>query len=245
MEQGDLKKQIYQLVKLQELDKQIYALKEEKEEKPRQIQILEETFGQKKNKLQEIEKDIQSLLKEKKDKELELASKEEQIKKLQAQLYQLKTNKEYAAMLKEIENIKADVSLQEDKILIVMEKIEQRQKDIEIAKKDLLKEEAAFNAQKNEIQKRIKEIEEQILSLEEKRKQLCFNIQPFLLSQYERILKNRDGLAIVKVINGACEGCNMRLPPQMINLIKMYERIINCEVCQRMLYLEEDLDEKS
>jgi predicted nucleic acid-binding Zn-ribbon protein len=180
-------------------------------------------------------------MKERKEKELELASKEEQLKKQQIQLYQLKTNKEYSAMLKEIEGIKADISLQEDKILELMDKIEKKQNELTQAKQNFAKEEQEFNTQKNKIELRIKEIEERLATLEIQRKEVSKDIKPEILTQYERILKNRDGLAIVKVNNHACAGCNMTLPPQMINLIKMYERIICCEICQRMLYLEEEI----
>jgi predicted nucleic acid-binding Zn-ribbon protein len=241
METSDLKEQIRSLIRLQAVDKEIYALREEKEQKPQEIENLKNEFESKKNNLQAIEKDIQNLLKERKDKELELASKEEQVKKLQIQLYQLKTNKEYTAMLKEIEGIKADISLHEDKILEIMDRIEKKQAELNQAKQDLAKEEEIFNNQKNKIELRIKEIEERLATLETQRKEITKEIKPQILMQYERILKNRDGIAIVKVNNSACSGCNMTLPPQVINLIKMYERIISCEVCQRMLYLEEDI----
>jgi predicted nucleic acid-binding Zn-ribbon protein len=122
-----------------------------------------------------------------------------------------------------------------------MDRIEKKQAELNQAKQELAKEEQIFNNQKNKIELRIKEIEERLSTLESQRKEITKEIKPQILMQYERILKNRDGIAIVKVSNSACSGCNMTLPPQMINLIKMYERIISCEVCQRMLYLEEDI----
>jgi predicted nucleic acid-binding Zn-ribbon protein len=75
--------------------------------------------------------------------------------------------------------------------------------------------------------------------LDARRKQIVPEIEPKILAQYERILLNRDGLAIVSVRNNSCGGCNMFVPAQVINLIKMYERIITCEICNRMLYIDE------
>jgi hypothetical protein len=72
------------------------------------------------------------------------------------------------------------------------------------------------------------------------RKQAVPEIDPKILSQYERILFNRDGLAIVSVKDNSCAGCNMFVPPQVINLIKMYERIVTCEICNRILYINEE-----
>jgi uncharacterized protein len=60
-----------------------------------------------------------------------------------------------------------------------------------------------------------------------------------MLKEYERILLSREGLAIVTVKDNSCGGCHMLVPPQVINLIKMYEHIITCEVCNRILYIKE------
>ena len=244
MQSLGLKEQISKLLDLQAVDSQIYALKEEKGVKPQEIKALDELFAQKKEDLKLSEKKLQDLLSQRKAKELELASKEESAKKLQAQLYQLKTNKEYAAMLKEIEGVKADASLLEDEILGVFENIDKEKAAIDKEKVAFSKEEEKYKQEKNNIQTRIKEIEQQLNQLEAQRKNVALGVEPRILAQYERILQNREGLAIVRVNNSACQGCNMSLPPQVINMIKMYERIISCEVCQRILYLEEDIPGK-
>lgn len=237
-----LKEQINRLNELQVVDTEIYALKDEKNKKPEEVKQLEALFEEKKNLLASLEKKQQDLLKERKGKELELATKEESIKKFQIQLYQLKTNKEYSAMIKEIEGQKADASLLEDEILETLDKIDKGKDNINKEKQNLSKEEEKLNIEKNKIQVRIKEIESRLAQLEAQRKNIIANIEPKILAQYERILNNRDGLAIVKVSNHACQGCNMSVPAQMINLIKMYERIISCEICQRILYLDEETE---
>jgi uncharacterized protein len=63
-----------------------------------------------------------------------------------------------------------------------------------------------------------------------------------LLKDYERILAGREGQALARVINGACGGCYMHLPPQVINEISMKQSIIQCENCQRMLYINNEED---
>lgn len=237
----DLKTQLAQLVKLQTIDTEIYALRDEKELKPQEIKKLEEEFNAKKEKLAQLEKNILDLQKQRKDKELELASKEEQVKKLQIQLYSLKTNKEYQAMLQQINDTKADASLVEDKIIQILDKIDEANKVLNEEKKKLQEEEKIFLAEKQKIENRIKDIEARLAELEAKRKLLIPEIDPKIYAQYQRILLNRDGLAIVKVQDNACQGCNMYVPPQVINLIKMYERIITCEVCNRILYIEDEI----
>jgi len=100
--ESDLKTQITTLANLQTIDSEIYVLRHEKESKPEQLKALEQAFEEKKAALANIEKVLLDLQKQRKDKELELATKEEGLKKLQTQLYQLKTNKEYQAMLQQI-----------------------------------------------------------------------------------------------------------------------------------------------
>jgi hypothetical protein len=237
---ANLKNHLNILIQLQAIDSQIYSLNEEKRLKPLEIEALKTDFEAKKLQLASLEKVYLDLQKEKKDKELDLGSKEEAMKKLQTQLYQLKTNKEYNTMLTQIQDNKADASLIEDKILECMEKIDKSRKDIEEEKKRLQQEEQIFNEQIKKIEDRVKEMDDRLAQLESQRQQILPDIDKKILHQYERILHNRDGLAIVKVEKNTCMGCNMFVPAQVINLIKMYERIITCEVCNRILFIADE-----
>lgn len=236
----DLKTQIDNLVKLQTVDTEMYTLKAEKESKPQEVKILEASFEEKKQRLSAMEKALLDLQKQRKDKELELASKEENAKKLQTQLYSLKTNKEYQTMLQQINDSKADASVTEDKILELFEQADKAKSEIEQEKLHLKEEEEAFNEHKKSVEERVKQIDGRLAQLEAQRKQILPGIEPKILKQYERILNNRDGLAIVSVKDNSCKGCNMFVPPQVINLIKMYERIITCEICNRILYIADE-----
>ncbi|MDD2679231.1 MAG: C4-type zinc ribbon domain-containing protein [Candidatus Omnitrophica bacterium] len=227
------------LIKLQTLDSEIYALRSEKSAKPDEIKAIEASFEAKKAHLAELEKTLLELQKQRKDKELELGSKEEAAKKLQSQLYGLKTNKEYQTMLQQIQDAKADTSLIEDKVLELFDKADAAKGEVEKEKARLKEEEKVFLAEKKKIEDRVKEIDDRLSQLEAQRKQATPEIDPKILNQYERILGSRDGLAIVIVKGNSCGGCNMFVPPQVINLIKMYEHIITCEMCNRILYIDE------
>jgi predicted nucleic acid-binding Zn-ribbon protein len=234
-----LKAQLEKLTQLQAIDTQIYALNAELRAKPEEIKSLEAAFEEKKNKLAEVEKNSLDLQKEKKERELELAGKEEATKKLQSQLYSLKTNKEYQTMLQQIADSKADASVIEDKILKLLDQIDKMKGAVEQEKGVLSQEEKNFNELKKKVEIRIKEIEGVLAQLNAQRQQTMPDIEAQILAQYERILANKEGLAIVKVKDGTCLGCNMSVPHQVINLIKMYEHIITCEICNRILYIDE------
>ena len=235
----DLKTQIIGLVRLQELDSEIYALGNERATKPQEIKTLEAAFELKKQDLLVLEKRSLDLQKQRKEKELELATNAEGVKKLSGQLFSLKTNKEFQTMHHQIADAKADGSVIEEKILIFFEESDKIKAQIDSENLKLKNEEKIFLQQKKAIESRSQEIGDRLAQLDAQRKQIIPDIDPKMLQGYEKILHSRDGLAMVTVKDNSCGGCHMLVPPQVINLIKMYERIITCEVCNRILYIKE------
>jgi uncharacterized protein len=235
----DLKTQIGSLVGLQKIDSGIYALGNEKKIIPQEIKDLEAAFELKKQGLLALENKSLDLQKQRKDLELELASNAEGIKKLSGQLFSLKTNKEFQTMQQQIADAKADGSVIEEKILVSFEESDKIKTQIEAENLKIKEEEKEFLEQKKKVQLRIDEISGQLNQLEAQRKQILPEIEPKLLQEYERILHSREGLAIVTVKDNSCGGCHMLVPPQVINLIRMYEHLITCEVCNRILYIQE------
>jgi predicted nucleic acid-binding Zn-ribbon protein len=242
LQQLNLKDEIRKLVKLQELDTQLYDLNKEKNEKPKILEALQNEYEQKKHILKEFEEKSKALLLKRKDKEGQLTAKEEKIKELQNKLYSLKTNKEYSTMLSEINGVKMDKSLLEEEILKIFEEQDVLQKDLDKQKEELQEEEKRFNTEKDKILSRVKEIEGYVKDLGAKRDVAEKEIDSKIISQYTRILKGKESLALVKVENHSCQGCFMEVPPQVINEIKMNDKLIFCEMCARILYI---LDEPS
>ena len=230
---------IKNLVSLQRIDAQIYEFKRQFKEKPVVVEDLRERFEGKKINLKKLEDQLKASLLARKDKELDLKTKEEALTKFNTQLTQMKTNKEYTAKLSEIESIKADQSLIEEKILISYDETDQLSNLIQKEKNFLAEEEKNFLVQKNEIEISLKEIQEKFQILESQRKQITPGVNKTILERYERILQNKEGLAIVPVYESSCGGCYMNVPHQVFNEIKMHDKIIYCEMCARILYLEE------
>jgi len=231
--------QILSLVKLQEFDSEIYALGNEKLAKPQEVAALAAAFETKKTGLVELEKNALEIQKLRKEKELELATNAEAVKKLQGQLFSLKTNKEFAAMQQQIADTKADGSVIEEKILLSFEESDKIKAMIAEENLKLKDEEKVFLQQKQKVELRLKEIDDRLSQLDAQRKQVLPEIDPKMLHDYEKILHSRNGMAIACVKNSSCGGCNMHVPPQVINLIKMYEKIVTCEMCNRILYINE------
>jgi len=236
-----IKDQLVKLVEIQEIDKEIFDHKKDLVEKPAYLADLKAHYEVKKENMKNLEEKSKSIQVERKAKELDLKSKEDEIAKANTQLSQIKTNKEYTAKITEIENIKADKSIAEEKILESFDDSDKVNVQIDEEKKVLEEEEKKYLSEKKEIEASVKEIEDKIKVLESKKNQLTPGIDKKLLSNYERILHNKEGLAIVPVSGESCGGCFMNVPAQVVNEMKMHEKIVACEMCARILYLEEDV----
>ena len=236
-----IRDQIRKLVDLQTIDYEIYSFKRELNEKPALIARLQEKFESKKLGVKKLEEQWKAIQLDRKAKELELQGKESEITKANSQLSQLKTNKEYQAKLLEIEHLKADKSVLEEKILLLFDEGDSIHASIEKERRHVDQEEKTFLAQKKEIEDATSQIQDRLKVLESQRKQINVHVNPAYLSRYERILENKNGLALVAVKNHACGGCYMNVPDQIINEIKMHDRFVVCEMCARILYLEDDL----
>lgn len=237
--QTNIAEQIDILIKLQELDFQIYKLKAHRQAKPQELERLQADFEQNGLEVKALEDGWKSLQVKRKEKEIDLQSKEENVKKLEAQLYKVKTNKEYTALQKEIEGLKADDSVLEDEILQILEDADKVKIDLSKEKEELAAEEKNLKENQERIKQELDRIEKELGGLELKRESITPHIEKTILARYERILVNKYGLAMVAVENGACQGCHMNLPPQVINEIRMKDQIIICESCARILYIKD------
>lgn len=233
--------QIKKLVDLQTFDVEIFNLKRELEEKPAYLKEAQEKFETKKANLKVITENLKNVQVQRNAGEVELKAKEDDIAKANSQLSLLKTNKEYQAKLSEIEHLKADKSIIEERILLSYDEYDRMSKQAEKEKGLLAEEEKKYLAEKKEIDDSIKVLQERLADLQNKRGQLTPGVDKKLLARYERILANKEGVAIVPIKRDSCGGCYMNVPAQVVNQIKMHDQLVSCEMCTRILYLEEDL----
>ena len=238
----NVKEQIDFLIKLQVLDKELYLLGAEKKDIPEKIKTIDEAMESKKIGIKNAESDLKALQVKLKDSEVNLQQKEEQIKKLDTQLYQLKSNKEYSAMLSEIAGVKADNSIIEEEIIKLMDNIEATKKKIMEEKRSFKKEENDAEKDKDIIKSRQREIDTRFSELSAQRQEAVLNIEKQTLIRYERVLKNRDGLAIVPIEGGACGGCHMNLPSQVVSEARIRDDVITCGNCSRILYIDDNVE---
>lgn len=168
-----------------------------------------------------------------------LSIEQDNVVKAEGRLPAIKTQKEYVAVLKEIDTAKKVNKEIQDKIKSKKEEIaalaaEKAEKDAELA---VVSERTAERIAL--IQAQIDEIKANTSARETKRKELFAQIPPALGKRYQVLIERRNGVAVVVAHKGACTGCNMLLPPQLYNNLYTTREILSCPLCNRLLYLGE------
>ena len=231
--------QLELLKRLQTLDGELYRLRREQQEKPLELEQIEAQVAAQEARVKAAESRMSTLQLSQKEKEIELQTREASVKKLQGQLFQVKTNKEYTTMQREIDTLKADNSVLEEAILKAFDAIEQAVKERQREQAALTEAQGRLRAERERIARELAEIEEQIARLERDRQGVTPAVPPKALAKYEQVLEIRDGLALVPLVNDACGGCHWRLPPQVINQVYLKAELVTCEHCNRILYFDE------
>ena len=235
-----MKEEFQFLLELQEIDKVIQETLDRQKRIPQEIISLQEEFGTQERLLEEDKEGLRETEKRKRGLETDLATLTESLKKHQAQLHTIKTNKEYTALLHEIEEEKKKISSVEEDILILIDEIEEG--DERVGEKEKMVEGERLGTEENgrtlEMEKST--LEESLQKREVKRKQLLEKMDGSLLTQYERLRKGRDGFAIVAIQGPVCEGCYTALPPQVAVEIRKGEKLKICENCGRILVWKEN-----
>lgn len=226
------------LKRLQALDSKILHLRKEAKRKPEelaakraQLQESRERYSQKMKEIQECKKKIDY-------KELDLSEKEEETKKLEIRLNTAKTNKEYSAIITQINGIKADSSLLEEEILKYFDELDELTKVGKELGAGIKEEEREFEEFSRKNQQEKEELDKELFALDKNREELGRDIDKAVLDTYTKVLESKEGLAIVPVRDGICHGCFMKVTTNDIARMMKGDSLFRCRTCARILYLE-------
>src|SRR3712207_1159768 len=201
-------------------------------ELPLEVQDLEDEIAGLHTRMEKIENEIhefQSAIVQKKG---EIADAQASVERYKKQLNDVKNNREYDTLTKEIEFQELEIELCNKKIREAQVKVSERQEDLQNAQAQIDDRQGDLDQKKSELEEIMQETREEEERLKEKAKELELKIEPRLLTSFRRIRKNaRNGLGIVYVQRDACGGCFNKIPPQRQLDIKMHKKIIVCEYC--------------
>lgn len=223
------------LLELQRLDQAIARLEAEGRAIPQEIQALEARLTEARAGLDQAKAKADQIQKERRAKERELDEATINIKKKQARLFEIKTNEEYSAVLKEIESLKEKSSKLEEEILNLLEKGDVAAKTVTDAEKGFKAAEALHQNERTEKEGQLARLRQELANLQEARKGQASRLDTDLLRQYTRLRKSR-GVAVVAVKDGSCGGCGISLTPQTYSEVRRNDRMFTCSSCNRILY---------
>ena len=231
------------LVDLQEIDVRIRDLEKDRQQIPARMDEIDGLVKNKKAELTEEQNQLDEAEMARRMLESDLRAEKEKIKKWEARLNEIKSNRDYQALSREIEAArKANLGI-EDEILRKMQDIEDLKTSIAQKEDDLAGIESGLAAERAELQSKLDSLNADIAKEDEVRAVAKEKVSGRWYRQYDTIRKRRDGLAVVAVLDEHCQGCNMGIPPQLYNIVIRSEEIVLCPFCHRILFYKQALDE--
>lgn len=231
--------QLEQLILLQKLDNEIAEHKKRLAEIPVQIDSERAELEEKKKILSIAKEEIDTLQKNRKELESEVQGENDHMAKAKTKLPAVKTNKEYTAILAEVDAIKEKVSGLEDKELEIMEILEEKQKEIPAIENKCKEEDDHFQEYKAKKDAELDRMTKEMDPLIARRENAMSQIEKVMVQRYEKLVKTRGGQAVVSLRENVCQGCHQQVLPQMVINVKVGESIQQCSNCLCFLHWEE------
>ena len=205
---------------------------------PEQIKKLEDEFQAFKQEVETNKRKFDELKAQRADCESKIKRLNDGMVKTKEKMLEVKNNKEYQAMLKEIETAEKARGEVETQIIKLMDEMDQLstlvKKDEEILKEAQIK----HDAEKKIIEDDLNDIDADSVRWTEKRTELQKEIPADLLAQYERVRKRNNGVGVISVWKEVCNGCRMKIPPHLYNELQRSEELFSCPNCNRIMYFE-------
>ena len=228
------------LEELQQVDLKIRDLSTEAEKHPARLREIEAERNQARVNLDAMRGRIADNERARRQNEQLLQLEKEKVRKWESRLNELKTPREYAALARELDIAKKTNQTADEEIKRLALEHGELKKQVEAAEQALAEKEAVVAREGAEIKTVLEGLQGRMTSLEAERQRLLELCDRSLVNKYERIRKQRGGLAVVAVVGGTCKGCQRNIPPQMANNLITGNEILTCPNCHRFIYAAEE-----
>lgn len=237
--------QLQYLINLQKFDLRIFQIQDQLRKAPELLKSAETPLQDILIRLQALKNTGESLVKQRRSGERELATQEDQLQKIRNRLSELKTNKEYQAHLFEIELARKKKDSIEENVLEMMERVEQNEQAIKDLEEQAKEAQHAFDVEKARLETHFANLANELADLDRQQKTLADMVEKPLLVRYTRLKTMRKGYAVAQLRDGACGGCQLQLPPQLVAEVKRGDELMDCSYCHRILYMSHHLETES
>ena len=228
-----------QLIELQGIDTKLKDLNDLLGDLPSKVQGLNEQEDSIKNSLVDNKKRLKELEVELHKKEVDVSQLDGKVATLKDQLFLVTNNKQYDALMKEIDHLKEKKSALENESIELLEEKEQLLESVESMETELKDLTEDLSKRREKLESAILESADEKSVLERERQDRIDKIDLNIVSVYDRVMGARDGLAVVHVEGTGCGGCGAHIPPQTVTEVRAETRIHRCDICGRFLYNQE------
>ena len=225
------------IIELQRLDSDIHNASLVLEGIPRLVQDVDKRIEATTKLVSDAKDKMAENQKKRRDLENEVKDMKVQIGKYKRQLNEVKTNKEYTALLHEIEQSQQKIDAFEETIIAEMLAADDVEEEIKAALHKQAQEEDVLKKEKLVLDEKLKETGARFAALKKEREALLPRVPREQIRLYEAIFQKKGGTALSPVTGDFCAMCHMRVRPQMLNEIRDKAKVILCENCGRILYL--------
>lgn len=229
--------QLEKLVQLQRTETRLKELQAALDDVPRQRDVQEQALLAERGRLDAARSELEQSQRTRRQKEGELQALETKRDKYKGQLREVKTNKEYTAMLHEIEGVEREIRAVEDAILVELERAEGLETAVRNEQADFRQAEERHKAELARLAAQQRQLEEQLAAAQAERDGVAAGLPGEMVERFQRVAKVR-GTAVAEARDGLCLQCHVQLRPQLFMEVKRNEELIQCPSCSRVLFYE-------
>ncbi|MCU0595361.1 MAG: C4-type zinc ribbon domain-containing protein [Desulfobacterota bacterium] len=242
--------QLRYLVELQVLEDRKSDVIRGYNETPRRIAEIEQEYTRFEQALLTRKAESDHARKMRRSLEQSIADLENRIARCKIRMNEVKTNKEYQAILREIDDFKAEIRRKEDEALEVMEQIDTLSKEVQTLETEAATHKIRMEADRKVLQEEADRLKERLDQFDALAAEIRAKIDPNLLKRCDSLLSRQAGIAVAPVEGGTCQVCHLNIPPQKFIELQRDEAIMQCPHCHRFLFwtgheaylvMEEDL----
>ena len=233
-----MREQLVLLIELQKMESAAGGITVRRKDLPIQIGELEKEYTELSAVVEAQREELEVLRKRRKEKDKQLQMGQETLKRTRDRLLEVKNNKEYQSMLKEIETFETKNSHIEDEIISLLEELDVFEKEVKKKEDDLDVQRRRYEEEKAKMEEELDSIAKELDGCARKSEAIRKKIPAELLRKYEQIKTAMRGVAVVSVWKEVCGGCHMAIPPQLYNELQKSTVLITCPNCSRIMYWE-------
>jgi hypothetical protein len=233
-----LKEDLSLLIELQECDSQLIKMEGKKKELPEKIKKLDDKFLLFKEETEQNKKKHDELKMRHSECESKIKKLNDGMVKTKERMLEVKNNKEYQAMLKEIETAEATRSDVETEIIKILDEMDKLSLLVKKDQATLDEYKKKYDEDKKIMEKELASIDNDFISWAQRRSEVKMKVPVDIFAQYERVKNRNKGVGVISVWKAVCNGCHMNIPPQLYNELQKSNELLSCPNCNRIMYFQ-------